>query len=66
MKNRLQLSATNFSMLHGVFMHEFTSKNFDRGWEVVETKLFLKYDQKRLQEINSENFVLSRIQETSI
>lgn len=51
MKNRLQLSATNFSMLHDVFMHEFTCKNFDRGGEVVETKLFLKYDQKRLQEI---------------
>ena len=32
-------------------MHEFTRKNFDRGGEVVETKLFLKYDQKRHQEI---------------
>ena len=52
MKNRLQLSATNFFMLHDVFMHEFTCKNFDRGGEeVVETKLFLNYDQKRLQEI---------------
>ena len=52
MKNRLQLLATNFSMLHDVFMHEFTCQNFDRGGgEVVETKLFLKYDQKRDQEI---------------
>ena len=31
MKNRLQLSAINFSMLHDVFMHEFTCKKFDGG-----------------------------------
>ena len=31
MKNRFQLSATNFSMLHDVFIHEFTRQNFDQG-----------------------------------
>ena len=40
-------------MLHDVFMHEFTCQNFDQGGGggVVETRLFLNYDQKRDQEI---------------